>query len=439
MARGSRDAEFPTSVRQDTLSNRRDFLRNAAALTAASMAGLAGAPAFSFGKSASGKTLVKIFMPGGSDGLELFPMVGDPFYHRARPNIAFAPAGNGIRSAVKMEGSARALNPNLEPLMDIWSEGRMMVSPATALQDANRSHFDCQRWIGAGTKSDAVDGYLNRYLSDVSENDHVLRAAVLGKSAMSPELNGEVVVPSIADADHFELKSSDFCESDGCEDNRLTMMLREVALPEQGISLAEQIIREEQLLLLETIQEAQAATANNGGAHAYSNTTLGRGLRLVSSLLKAEVPLEVASIDWSLNWDTHANQGSDTFNAGLREGARDLLAFYRDLGPQMDNVIVILGTEFGRTIQENGSRGTDHGKAGAWMAFGGGIRPGFAEDVPTLDQSALGAEARYGLPTLIDYRDFVGEIMVRHMGVSERLMSTIFPRHRFYNHNLMTA
>ncbi len=419
------------------MTTRRKFLKSSLSLAAASMAGVTGSPKFSFGQTLSGKTLVKIFMPGGSDGLELFPMVHDSYYRKVRPNIAWAPPGHGDRSAIIMErGATRALNPNLEPLMEIWTDGRMMVSPATAFSESNRSHFDCQRWIGAGMKSDVVSGYLNRYLSVVSRNDHVLRAAVLGKSAMSPELSGDIPVPSIADASRFTLETTDFCGGEGCDDNQLTAMLREVAMPDDGLSVFEQSVREEQLVLLETIEMARRATAQDSGAADYSDTSLGRGLRLVSDLLKAGIPLEVASIDWKAGWDSHARQGAGRFNAALREGARDLATFYRELGPDMDDVVVLLGTEFGRTIRENGSRGTDHGRAGAWIAFGGSIRTGFADDVPTLDQTVLGAESEFGIPTLVDYRDLVGEIMVRHMGVPESLIARVFPQHAFKDHHL---
>lgn len=420
------------------MSTRRNFVKSSLSLGVASMAGITGAPKFSFGQTLSGKTLINIFMPGGSDGLELFPKVEDPFYQKLRPTIAWAPPGNGDGSALLIErGAPRALNPHLEPLMELWSDGRMMVSPATALSEANRSHFDCQRWIGAGMKSDIVSGYLNRYLGEISQNHHVLRAAVLGKSSMSPELNGDIPVPTIADIARFELKTSDFCDKLGCEDNQLTSMLREVALPDDGMSAAEQTIRVEQLILLETIDQAKRASEQEHAPVPYSDTSLGRGLHLVSCLLKGGIPLEVASLEWKAGWDTHAKQRSGPLNRSLRQGALDLVAFYRDMGPLMDDVIVLIGTEFGRTIRENGSRGTDHGRAGAWIAFGGSIRAKFADDVPTLDQAVLGAEATHGIPTLVDYRDLVGEIMVRHMDVPEAMIARVFPHHSFTDHNLV--
>lgn len=415
------------------------------------MAGIAGAPQFSFGQSAGGKTFVKIFMRGGADGLHLFPAVGDIEYRNHRPNIAIEPPnGNDGNTAIDIGDTYRAMNPNLEPLMEIWNEGRMMVAPSTALEENNRSHFDSQRWIGTGARNDIIDGYLNRYMQNVAGPTHPLRGAILGKTSISTEARGAIAVPTVANREGFNLENRNFCSGTGCEDNQLTELMREISSHEVDQPGLEASVRENQLIMLDSIAEVQAAGMNyvvEANGLDYSNTDLGRGLRLVAQLMKAGVPLEVAALDWNIGWDTHSNQTamnsanrfSDQtfgFHSRMRRGATDFVTFYRDISANIDNVVVLVGTEFGRTVIENGSQGTDHGHGTTWFAFGGPTLGGLAPDITSLAVGQL-LHGRY-VPKVTEYRDIVAEIMVRHMSMPESLVSTVFPAHQFSNHNLFT-
>ncbi len=419
-------------------------------MTAASLAGIAGAPQFAFGQSAGGKTLIKVFMRGGADGLHLFPPVNDPFYREHRPNLAIEAPSGDINSAIDIGDSYRAMNPNLEPLMEIWDAGRMMVAPATALESGNRSHFDNQRWIGNGARNNLIDGYLNRYMQRIDGVNDPLRGAILGKNGMSAELAGNIAVPVIRDRENFELENRYFCQGSGCADNQLTELMREIASHPVVDDSMEGAVRDNQIIMLESIAQVQEAGDNyttNAGGLEYSNSNLGRGLKLAAQLLKAGVPLEVAAVDWNIGWDTHANQipGSANrftdqnfnFHRQIRQGATDFVTFYRDILPIIDDVVVVACTEFGRTVLENGSFGTDHGHSSSWFAFGGPTARGVGPDISTLDRNQL-RDQRF-TPTATEYQDVIGEIMVRHMNMSESLVSAIFPEHNtFTNHNLFS-
>ncbi|MEL6167832.1 MAG: DUF1501 domain-containing protein [Pseudomonadota bacterium] len=434
------------------MTTRRDFLRNAAYVTAASMIGAAGAPKFTFAQEAGGKTFVKVFMRGGADGLHTFPKVGDINYYNHRPNIAIeAPNSGDTETSVSLgNGLARAMNPNLEPLLEIWDAGRMMVAPACGITEGNRSHFDCQRWIGNGARSNIIDGYLNRLLQETGGETGQLRGAVLGKGSVSTELSGQIAVPAINNPGNFEIENNDFCMGSGCADNQLTeLMMQVVSNSPTDMSDVEARVRATQLVTLDTISGVMGATQNyvtDAGGLEYSGSSLGKGLKMVAQFLKGGIPLEVAAMDFNVGWDSHSNQIADGaqrftdqtkgYHRNIRQGALDFVTFYRDIGPLLDNVVVLVCTEFGRTVKENGSQGTDHGHASGWFAFGGPTSPVMAEDVTTLAEENLD-RGRY-LPNVVDYRNVVGEIMVRHMGLSENLVSTVFPGHGFTNLNLFT-
>ena len=423
------------------MTTRRDFLKQAAVAATAAFGGTMGMNNFAFGQTAGGKTFVKVFMRGGADGLHLFPRYGDNTYYAQRPDLAIpAPNSSDPNAALNMGLGRRGMNPNLEPLMEIWDDGGMMVAPCTHVAGGNRSHFDMQRWLGHGARSNFIDGYLNRFMQEVPGSTSPLRGVVAGKTSMSAEMSGDIPIPTVSSQDDYDLRNSDFCE--GCADNRLTQALQAVSSHPVIENEMEASVRAKQLVLIESIDIVQANGSSytpNANGLDYSNSDLGRGLKLVAQLLKGNVPLEVAALDWNIGWDTHANQywtGSDRFSdqnffyhSAMRRGATDLLCFYRDMGQLMDDVIVFVGTEFGREVRENGSRGSDHGFGGACFAFGGNTKKTMADDVTNLNPENI-LDGRY-MPVLTNYWDIAAEALIRHMGMSQNLVSTVFPGHTF--------
>src|SRR5262249_31764261 len=107
----------------------------------------------------------------------------------------------------------------------------------------------------------------------------------------------------------------------------------------------------------------------------YPRTRFGESLRQIAQLVRADVGLEVASADVA-GWATHVGQGNErgALALRLREFADALAALDRDLGDRMDDVVVLSMSEFGRTVRENGNRGTDHGHATAMLVVGGPVR-----------------------------------------------------------------
>ncbi len=428
---------------------RRTVLAELGLASAAAFAGAAGTVRFSFAQdgNASGKVFLKIFQRGGADGLHMFPPVYDPFYFQHRPGLAIEPpVDSDPNTAIDLGLSYRAMNPNLKPLEDLWNDGRLLVSPATALAVGNRSHFDCQRWIGTGERNNYIDGYLNRYLQTQPGVEDPLRAIVAGKSSLSRELEGAVPVAAVGSAGEFDIENSDYCSGSGCAENRLTELMAEINSHPVDLASVEGRVRDNQKLLLSTIADMQMLDDANVSTN-YNNSPLGRGLKLIAQMVKAGLPLEVAALDYTGSWDSHSNQydpnvadpfmnQDNSWNRRTYEGADQLRVFYDDMGPLMDDVVVLVCTEFGRTVKENGSLGTDHGDSGAWFAFGGPTQGGMGPDVATLADDQLVRE-RF-LPMVVDYRDMVAEIMVRHLGLPESLVGTVFRGHSFTDYGFFT-
>ena len=163
-----------------------------------------------------------------------------------------------------------------------------------------------------------------------------------------------------------------------------------------------------------------------GGAN-YPDTEFGMGLRQVAQLIKADLGLEVASIDLG-GWDTHEYQGNDggEFFFLISELSDGLTAFYTDLQGYFDRITVVAMSEFGRTIDENASAGTDHGHGNAMFVMGGGIRGGQVyADWPTLAPHMRDDADDLAITT--DYRNVLAEIITQRVGNPN--IATVFPDH----------
>jgi uncharacterized protein (DUF1501 family) len=150
----------------------------------------------------------------------------------------------------------------------------------------------------------------------------------------------------------------------------------------------------------------------------YPRGPLGNSLKQIAQLIRADVGLEVAFADMG-GWDTHANQGNEKGQLAQRlaEFSQSLAAFYRDLGDRMADVVILTMSEFGRTVRENGNRGTDHGHATAMLVLGGPVRGGrMAGSWPGLAREQLYEQRDLAVTT--DFRNLFAEVAVRHLGVT---------------------
>jgi len=157
----------------------------------------------------------------------------------------------------------------------------------------------------------------------------------------------------------------------------------------------------------------------------YPRSPFGQALRQIAQLTKANVGLEVAFADVG-GWDTHVNQGAaqGQLAGRLDDFSRSIAALVADLGDRMADTVVLTMSEFGRAVNENGNRGTDHGHGNAMLVIGGGVRGGHVYG----KWPGLAVEQRYDrrdLAVTTDFRDVFGEVVVRHLGVNDP--KSIFP------------
>ena len=402
--------------------NRRAFLKQGAvALVAFGAAPRFLVRAASAAPADRRRVLVAIFQRGAADGLNIVIPFGDPGYARGRPRIGIAaPSDAGGERALDLDGFF-GLHPSLAPLQPLFASRELACVHAVGSPDATRSHFDAQDFMEAGTPGmkSTADGWLNRCLQHARAPAD---ASVFRGVALTPllprSLQGPATALALPSLDAFELRGPASDVHRGFES--LYRQAVQDFLGGTGQATFDAVKR---------LRSARAAVRPPEHGAVYPRGRFGDVLRQTAQLVKADVGLEVAFVETG-GWDHHVAEGGarGQLATRLEEFGQGLAAFRQDLGPRWAEVVVLTMTEFGRTVRENGSGGTDHGHAGAMLVLGGAVRGGKVYGRwPGLAPEQLFEGRDLALTT--DFRDLFAEIAVRHLGLDWRSVP-LFPGYR---------
>lgn len=341
--------------------------------------------------------LVVIIARGAMDGLSVTVPHADPAYVAHRGALAVAPPGESGGALELIEGFG--LHPSLTGLQALHEAGQLRFAPAIAIPARIRSHFDAQDVLENGGEAlrAANDGWLNRALAAGGS----LKGLSIG--AQTPLiLRGEARTSSWAPG------------GDVGGDDRVASLLQDLYAtdPLLGPSLAS------------GLQTEAMAQASSDGTRLRRNDVSGLG-QAVARLMQGEQGADVVALSLD-GWDTHARQAPqltarlalmDQVIGGLKTG----------LAEDWDRTVVVVATEFGRTVRVNGTNGTDHGTGSSLLLAGGALKPGgLIGDWPTLAESRL-FEGRDLTPTM-DVRSVFKGVLRDHLGIDRAALDgTVFP------------
>ena len=373
------------------------------------------------GRGARPKILIAVFQRGAVDGLSMIVPHGDPAYYSARGSIAIArPAQSASDTTIDLDGFF-GLHPALEPLKAIWDDRRLAVVHACGSPDITRSHFDAQDYMESGTPGlkNTPDGWLARGLDAMpSKSASAFRAVAMG-SQLPRILRGNAGAVAMSNLAAFDVRQDMGQAVGGVNAKRGFESMYERGVRDLLYGTGRETFEAVKMLKAADPQRFQP---ENGAQ--YPRGRFGDSLRQIVQLIKADVGLEVAFAD-SGGWDTHAAQGNEKGQLALRlrEFAEGLAALDRDLGARMSDIVVLTMSEFGRTVRENGNRGTDHGHATAMLAVGAVKGGKVYGRWPGLSAAQL-FEGR-DLAVTTDFRNLFAEIALHHLGI--RASAPLFP------------
>jgi len=364
------------------------------------------------------KSLIVVSLRGGVDGLNVLVPYRDDDYYRARPTIAIPGPSTPRGAAIDLDGMF-GLHPALAPLFELFDSGRLAFVNAVGWPGDSHSHFEAWDEIESGSTGSArpSTGWLARYLAATSEGARSPLRSIAFADTLPRLLVGEpgaMVTRTLPT--HFVAQEPEV-------DKRMRAALRRIYGDgtELGIAAVNAL----------AAWDSVDAEVRRDGARSQpkqgNDATFAEQLRAVAVLQRSDVGLRAASVDLH-GWDTHVAQGgvSGTMAerlADLAEGLR-MYASNEDL---FDRTIVIVLTEFGRRVAENGGAGTDHGSGSTMMILGGPIRGGRVYGRwPGLAATSLSGPGDLAVTT--DIRDVIIELLVEDAG--DRIASTVFPSYR---------
>jgi uncharacterized protein (DUF1501 family) len=334
------------------------------------------------------KVVVAIFQRGAVDGLNVVVPYAEQAYYAARPNIAIP-----RESVIDLDGFF-GMHPSLSSLAPYWKDHSLAFVHAAGSPDATRSHFDAQDFMECGTPGvkTTPDGFLARAVKGTSPLRAVSMTPTLPRILSGPE--GAVAMTDIG---RFGVRGD------------VSPMFEAMY---GGAFDAAKMLK---------AADPQKLQPENGAQ--YPANPLANSLKQIAQLIKSNVGLEVAFADVG-GWDTHAGEGAaqGQLANNLRNFSEAISAFIRDLGSRMSDVVLVTMSEFGRTVRENGNRGTDHGHANVMLVAGGGVKggkvygkwPGLADLYENRD-----------LAITTDFRDVFAELLTKQLGVAS--MKSVFP------------
>ncbi len=357
----------------------------------------------------SGKTLVIVLQRGAMDGLSAVVPFGDAAYRQARPSIGLPPPGKD-GGVLDLDGTF-GLHPRLSALLPLYKDGHLAFIQAAGSPDGTRSHFDAQDYLESGTPGlkTTEDGWLNRALAARKVARDPL-AGVAIAARLPRVLRGGFPASAFTGADMLKgapLENSLEALYDGAVDEMLSGAARDL-----GSARKE----------LDGVTKAAPGDQEKAG---YPKARVGKDLFELARILKAGLGTRVGFVEVG-GWDTHFNQGAADGQLAKRfeELSSALAAFHADLGSRAQDVVVLTMTEFGRTIEENGNGGTDHGHASVMMVLGGKVKGGKVHG----RWPGLGTSARFegrDLEVTTDFRRVAGELVSSHLGLKD--LSSVFP------------
>jgi uncharacterized protein (DUF1501 family) len=365
--------------------------------------------------------IVSVFQRGGADGLTLCIPYTDPNYAASRPTIAIPQPDAGTPTAAIALDNLFAFPQGMKGLLPPFLATDLLVVHATGQLNNSRSHFDAQRYMEVGKPVDPslVTGWLGRHLATVPPLRTTAPLRALGiSSGLQKTLVGAPKTLPIANPANFSISGAA-----GSQAARLAVIQDDYATAPEPLRSAA-LDATNTVALLKSVNFAGYVPSNSA---VYPNTSFGRALKSVATLIKADLGIEAAQVDIG-GWDTHSAQSpiSGSMYNTMLDFSNSLGAFWADvIGAGSYPVTVVAVSEFGRNVRENGSAGTDHGRGTTMFAMGKGIAGGRVLAINWPGLARANQESGQDLKVTVDYRDILAEIVQNRLGNTN--LGTVFP------------
>lgn len=363
------------------------------------------------------KVLICIFQRGAMDGLMAVAPFTDQYLKAARPSLFMSAAQTSPNPLIDLDGRF-GLHPSLRAFEPMFRENRLAIVHGMGSPNTTRSHFDAQDYMESGTplKKGTPSGWLNRAAGLLDHKTATPFQAVSLTSSLPRSLYGDHQAVAISNLHDFNIQLHGGQASGAAKNFESLYDQTAGLLKETG---------KESFEAMKMLQKTAIKNYKPAADAVYPATALGNALKQIAQLIKMDVGLEIAFAE-SNGWDTHFNQGTGNgvFARNLSDLSQSISALWSDIGVLQDDVTIMTMTEFGRTVYQNGSAGTDHGRASCSFILGNDVNGGQVHGkVGSLAVENL--EDRRDLPVTTDFRSVFSEVAGKHLHLLDRKM--LFP------------
>ena len=357
------------------------------------------------------RILVVVQLDGGNDGINTVVPLVDEGYAKHRKVLRLAQD-----RLIKVNDSV-GLHPSLGQFGKLLEAGQVAIVQGVSYPNPNRSHFQSMAtWHSArlDPEEHGSRGWLGRALDQTPHSGKISSSLLVGSSAVPVALRGRrSIASSLERPEEFLLSSTaDVRKLIGGETESNSVPSTTVPAKSQG-SLAAFVERSMLDAYATSDRIAEVTRTIDTGA-IYPESRIGNHLQTVARLIKAGFGTRIY-YTVQPGYDTHSQQLRTHSDLLFNLGAA-LKSFLDDLAAHKlsERVAVLVFSEFGRTVVENGSGGTDHGTSGPVFLAGPGIKPGVVGKTPSL----LDLDPKHGdLKTNVDFRQVYAAVLEDWLGL----------------------
>ena len=350
--------------------------------------------------------LVVLQLTGGNDYLNTIIPHNDPLYRDYRKRVAVP------EDQMVSLDDTYSLHPALAPLKHFWDEGSMALIHGIGYENPSRSHFRAMDiWHTCEPNKIGTEGWVGRAIRAVDPNkDNVLTGVNFGQGLPRALAVRGVPVASVSQLETYGLMTS--IAQDDQRSKALETFAR-VYSPAIGRGLAMEHLSNTGLDALKGADILRVAPERYSSSVEYASNAIAQRLRNIAMVHLADLGTRFFYTQQS-SYDTHAGQ-LGWHDYLCKELSQAVVDFFTDLREHnaSDNVVMIMFSEFGRRVRDNGS-GTDHGVAGVAFAIGDGVKGGHYSEYPSMKPADLDEG---DLASNYDYRGFYSSVLERHMGL----------------------
>ena len=357
------------------------------------------------------RVLVLVQLQGGNDGLNTIIPLGNDLYHQARPTLAIR------RQDALAVGGDRGFHASMAPLRDLWDDGSLAVVQGVGYEEQDLSHFrGTDIWLTADPEdATTTKGWAGHVLSE--QFPHVDTSPPTAPPAVQMGTSAPLLFEG--DGTGYGMAMLDI---------EVFLRLAEGGDPYPTDALPATAAGDQLGFVRRIANDAfryrdaiEAATARGTNAVEYPDADLGQELAAVARLIKGRLGSRIYLVSLG-GFDTHASQAAEHARL-LAELSGSLSAFFQDLGHSgdADRTLAMTFSEFGRRVEENGSRGTDHGTSAPLFLAGPAAQGGFWGDDPDLSVLDRAGNLRHG----VDFRQLYASVIQDWFGLDAAVAADV--------------